>query len=235
MIDPPEFTREMSAAEACERLRRAGWMGVGRGDWSWVHGHADSPWAVRVTPFDPAYALFAQACLDGPDNRWLPKVKAVVPLRRNGYATVIERLWAAPEPCAAAFCAALGLPNHSGYEIQQDTGSFDPADPDLKALREMILALMSLGQARYALWGGSDIRAGQVLADAQGQLKLVDPVFLRGPAMVEAIDAGRPDRLSDFSRAQLEDFLTIPAFTPGSDTQSLREKLARLVLPERGA
>jgi len=59
-------------------------------------------------------------------------------------------------------------------------------------------------------------------------------VFLRGPAMVEAIDAGRPDRLSDFSRAQLEDFLTIPAFTPGSDTQSLREKLARLVLPDRG-
>jgi len=224
----------MSAAEACERLLGAGWMEIGRGDWSWVYGHADSPWAVRVTPFDPAYALFAQACLDGPGNRWLPKVKTVVPLRRDGYATVIERLWVAPEPFAAAFCAALGLPNHSGYEIPQDTGPFDPFDPDLMALREKILALMGLGQARYALWGGSDIRAGQVLADAQGQLKLVDPVFLRGPARGEDIDAGRPDRLSDFSRAQLEDFLTIPAFTPGSDTQSLREKLARLVLPDRG-
>ncbi|MEH6676993.1 hypothetical protein [Phenylobacterium sp.] len=228
MSDPPEFTREMSAAEACERLIGAGWMEIGRGDWSWVYGHADSPWAVRVTPFDPAYALFAQACLDGPGNRWLPKVKMVVPLRRDGYATFIERLWAAPEPFAAAFCAALGLPNHSGYEIQQDTGPFDPADPDLMALREKILALMRQGQARYALWGGSDIRAGQVLVDAQGQLKLVDPVFLRGPAMVEAIDGGSPDRLSDFSRAQLEDFLTIPAFTPGPETEALRKKVAQM-------
>lgn len=232
MIDPPDFTQEMSAAEACERLRQTGWTEIGRGDWSWVHAHADSPWAVRITPFDPAYALFAQACLEGADNRWLPKVRAVLPLRRDGYATVIERLWPAPEPLAAAFCAALGLPNHSGYEIQQGAGPFDAADPEVAALRERILALMKQGQARYALWGGSDVRAGQVLADAQGQLKLVDPVFLRGPAIVEAIDGGRADRLSDFSRRQLEDFLTIPAFTPGPETEALREKLARLVLSE---
>lgn len=228
MSDPPEFTREMSAAEACERLLGAGWMEIGRGDWSWVYGHADSPWAVRVTPFDPAYALFAQACLEGPGNRWLPRVKMVVPLRRDGYATFIERLWAAPKPFAAAFCAALGLPNHSGYQIQQDSGPFDPADPDLIALRERILALMRQGQARYVRWGGSDIRAGQVLIDAQGQLKLVDPVFLRGPAMVEAIDGGSTDRLSDFSRAQLEDFLSIPAFTPGPETEALRKKVAQM-------
>lgn len=227
------LTGDMSAAEASALLQAAGWREIGRGDWSWAYGHADSPWAVRLTPFDPAYALFAQACLEAPDNRWLPRVKRIVPLRRRGYATVIERLWPAPQQLAAAFCAALGLPNHSGYEIQGDTEPFDPGDHDLVVLRETVRRLIDVGAARFALWGGSDVRPGQIMADPRGQLKLLDPVFLRGPSIVAAIAAGRADQLSDFSREDLQDFLTIPAFEAGPGVQDLREQVARMNLEAR--
>jgi hypothetical protein len=74
-----------------------------------------------------------------------------------------------------------------------------------------LLVLLADG-ARLRLWGGSDIRPGNVMVDAQGQLKLVDPIFLRGKAIVDALRDERPDLLTDFSRGQLEDFLTIPVF-----------------------
>ena len=37
--------------------------------------------------------------------------------------------------------------------------------------------------------------------------------------------------LTDFSREQLEDFLTIPVFEPGPETDELRRKLAALLGP----
>jgi len=48
--------------------------------------------------------------------------------------------------------------------------------------------------------------------------------------VLESIRDGRADLLADFSRADLEDFLRIPAFVPGPDTDALRRGLGELVL-----
>jgi len=183
--------------------------------------------AARVTPFDPAYRLHAQACLDGPPNRWLPKIEAILPLQREGYVVVMERLWPAEEHRADAFCSALGIRNDSGYAPPSDL-PFPEADADLAALRTRIQALIEEGAGRFKLWGGSDIRPGNVMADDQGRLKLVDPVFVRGLGIVEAVRDGRRDLLADFSREALEDFMTIPPFQPGEDTDALRRRLREI-------
>ena len=230
MSHMPHIPPDATADQARALLAAAGWREVGTGNWSWAFADPEDRLAARVTPFDPAYRLHAQACLDGPANRWLPRVDAILPLLRDGYVTVMERLYPAPEADAHAFCTALGIVNESGYELPHVDG-FDQADADLELLRERIRALMATGAQRFKLWGGSDIRPGNLMADAGGRLKVVDPIFIRGPLILEGIAEGRRDMLTDFSREQLEDFLTIPVFEPGPETDELRRKLAALLGP----
>lgn len=214
----PAISRDATATEANAVLAGAGWREVGVGHWAWVLASPDSAWVARVTPVDPAYRMFAEDCMHGPENRWLPRVAEILPLRRDGYIVVMERLWPAEAAAADAFCAALGIRNESGFDPPSEFDAFDGAsDPDLAALRMRVLALLAKGAARYRLWGGADIKGGSVMADAHGGLKLLDPLFLAGKKISEALLAGRREDLTDFSRAWLEDFLTIPVFEPGGD------------------
>ena len=224
----PHIPADATAQQARALLEAAGWREVGIGDWSWVLADPDDRLSARVTPFDPAYRLHAEAMLAGPANRWLPRIETLLPIAGDGYGVVMERLWPAQEDPAAAFCAALGVRNDSGYQLREDL-TIEDADPDLSALRERILALIAEGARRYRLWGGSDIRPGNVMVNANGDLKLVDPVFVRGRSIIEAIAGGRADLLVDFTGAELEAFLTIPPFKPGVETDALRAKLAAIL------
>lgn len=227
----PAISPRATAQEALRILAGAGWSTIGVGEWSWVLGDPSGAWAARVTPFDPAYQMYAQACLDGPANRWLPRVARILPLARDGYIVVMERLWPADEARASAFCVALGIANDSGWTPPSDGPAAEFLGPDLDALRSRVRALLDDGAGRYRLWGGSDIRPGNIMADPEGGPKLIDPIFLRGKAIVEAIEGGRRDHLADFSRPQLEDFLAIPVFPPGSQTDAIRARLASLFEP----
>jgi hypothetical protein len=215
----------MSASDARRALADDGWREIGVGDWSWVYADPSDEYAARVTPFDPAYRLHADACLNGPPNRYLPRVDRILPLKRDGYVVIMERLWPADEGKAAALCKAIGIVNDTGYAPPPETVAA-AEDDDLAALRPRLRLLLAEGAQRFKLWGGSDIRPGNVMADAGGRLKLVDPVFVKGKAIVEAIAAGDRNALSDFSREQLEDFLTIPPFKPGPETEALKAKVA---------
>lgn len=222
----PPIRPTVTAAEARALLEAAGWREIGVGDWSWVLADPDGTLAARVTPFDPAYLMHARACLAGPPNRWLPRIDAILPLRRDGYVVLMERLWPAAEDHAAAFCNALGIRNDSGYAPPDLP--FPETDEDLAALRQRLERLIAQGARRFKLWGGSDIRPGNVMTDGEGRLKLVDPFFVRGLGIIEAIGEGRRDLLADFSREQLEDFMTIPPFQPGEETDALRRRLNEL-------
>lgn len=225
MADLP-VAPQMTAQAALAALALAGWQRIGTGDWSWVLEDPSGGLAARVTPFDPAYRLHAEACLAGPPNRWLPRVEAIAPLQGDGYVVVMERLWPAEEAAAADLCARLAIGNDCGYQTPAPVSA--DADPDLDDLRDRILGLMDEGARRYQLWGGSDIRPGNIMADAQGRLKLVDPLFLAGKKVVAAIVEGRADLLADFTQRQLEAFLTIPPFAPGPETDALRRRLTDL-------
>lgn len=199
MTSLPAAPAESTAEQACETFRQAGWSQIGVGDWSWVLGDQSGTWAARITPFDPAYRIFADDCLSGPANRWLPRLAVVSPLARDGFVVVMERLWSASEGRASAFCAALAIGNDSGYATPR-AATFKDDDADLASLRARLRKLLAKGASQFRLWGGSDVRPGNVMTDGQGRLKLVDPIFLRGRDIVDALLKGRRDRLSDFSR-----------------------------------
>lgn len=225
---------ELSADDTCVRLRAAGWREIGVGHCAWVFGSPDDVWAARVTPIDVAYRIFADDCGAGPVNRFLPRIAEIVPLRRDGYVAVMERLWPVDGAMASAFCAALGIKNESGFDPPA-AGVFPGADdPDFAALRARVTAMLAKGAARYRLWGGADIKESCVMRNAAGQLKLVDPLFIAGKNICAAILAGECHLLTDLTRVQMEDFLTMPVFRDGGDAADGRaelvEALARLPL-----
>lgn len=227
MLGLPHLPVDATASEARLAFERDGWRLIGTGDWSWVFADPSDAWAARITPFDPAYRMFADFCRAGPPNAFLPHIENVLPLARDGYVVVMARLFPADEDAAERFCRALGIANDSGYSPPQGA-PMDDASGDIAALRGRLCVLLAQGAQRFTLWGGSDIRPGNILADGAGQLKLIDPVFVRGKAIVAAIASGERDALRDFSRSQLEDFLTIPVFPPNAETDALRKRVAEM-------
>jgi hypothetical protein len=225
----PTIAAEDTADQACARLQAAGWGRVGAGDWAWAFADPSGALAARVTPFDPGYRMFAAACLDWPSNRWLPHVLEIRPLRRDGYIVLMQRLWPAEEAAASAFCAALGIANETGKPPPIAGPAVSADDPDLAVARARIRALLADSAARYRQWTVCDIHEGNVMVDAAGQLKLIDPLGVGGWKIVEALRQGQIDLLSDFPRDQLEDFLTIPYFGPGREGEADRDELLGFV------
>jgi hypothetical protein len=221
----PDLPPDASAAEACARLAKAGWRQVGAGDWSWAFADPGDVWAARVTPFDPGYRMFARDCLDGPVNRWLPRVAEVMPLRREGYVVLMERLWPAEAAAASAPCAALGIANESGAPPPTAGPAVEADEPELVVLRARIQRLLAQGRGRYGRYAVCDIREGNVMADRDGRLKLIDPLGVGGWKIAEALRDGRADLAKDFTFGQVRDFLTIPYFGPGREGASDREAL----------
>lgn len=213
----------VSVETARNALCEEGWTLIGTGNWSWTYASPDGHMAARVTPWDPAYQLHAEACLAGEPNRYLPRIDRIVQLAGEGYVTFMERLWPAEEDLAAELCGRIGLGNDSGYEIPLVED--EPSDQHLASLRRRLRQLIVEGAERYTLWGGSDIPPSNVMVDAEGQLKVVDPVFLRGPAIVEALQAANWDLLTDFTCRQLQAFLRIPVFPDGPETEVLRSRV----------
>jgi hypothetical protein len=224
----PFIPADASANEACRAFERAGWHLLATGDWSWVFADPSQAQAVRITPFDPAYRMFVDFCRAGPANPFLPQIESVLSLQHEGYVVAMARLFPADDRAAQSFCRALGIANESGYAPPQGASLADP-DGNIADLRERLTSLLAAGAQRFTLWGGSDIRPGNILVDGVGQLKLIDPVFVRGKAIVEAITTGKREALRDFSRQQLEDFLTIPVFAPGAETDALRRRVRELI------
>ncbi|HEV2362604.1 MAG TPA: hypothetical protein VGS12_00220 [Caulobacteraceae bacterium] len=217
MSEAFEIAAEATAAEARATLIGAGWRLIGVGDWSWVFASPDGASACRVTPIDPAHRMFAEACLSRPANRWLPAIERLLPLRRAGYMVFMERLFPADPEAAAAFCAVIAGETKMGR------------DADMAGVRALISELGEAGARRFRLWGGADVRPGNVMADAQGWLKLVDPLYVSGREVVAAIEAGAVEALAGFAPGELEDFLTIPVFPEGEATAALRAKLVAVV------
>ena len=157
-------------------------------------------------------------------------MEGLIPLVRKGYVVIMERLHPAPEDQAHRLIASIAI--GTGPASAAPDSRADPTDdPDVVDLRDRLGNLIADGARRFHLWGGADIRPENILQTDDGQLRITDPVFIRGRDIVESIREGDADRLGDFSSDDLQDFLSIPVFPPGPETEALRRKVDALVVP----
>jgi hypothetical protein len=210
----PNFA-DLAAAEAICALEALGWTRIAAGDWSWVLASADESQAARLSPWGDAYLLHARRC-EAVQISFLPRVDAILPLGALGHVIVMERLLPAPESRAAAFCSALAVASDSGWQAPAgcDTSEFD-GDSEIAILRDHLLRLAEEGEATLPFWGGLDVRPDNVMADARGRLKLVDPVFVSGPKIIAALEARDQKALAQLPAGAIAAFFSIPAFEAG--------------------
>jgi hypothetical protein len=219
----PDFSA-LTAAQAIAALERLGWTPSATGDWSWVLISPDGAQAARVTPWDDAYRMHAELCVRTPGPH-LQRVDAILPLGSLGHVVVMERLWPAPDAVAAAFCAALDVAGDSGWRPPEgvDGGAY-AGDPAVASLRARVLALAAQCTP-MPFWGGLDVRPGNVMVDAAGTPKLIDPAFVAGRKIVEAIANRDREQLLRLPDGAVAAFLTIPVFSegPGPLIEAARE------------
>lgn len=223
------LSSQLTAPEAIASLTREGWREIAQGDWSCVFASPDGAVAVRVTPWDDAYLMHAEHCMANPGATHLPNVAGIFQLAGPAYAVYMQRLYPVEIARAEIFCAALGFPRDT------DKAETTPDPREVAALSAMpevartraILDALFVRAVALPFFGGSDIRPGNLMQDAAGTIKVIDPIFVAGPKILAAIEAGDAAALRQIPLAKLLAFLTIPAFKRGSEaeTEALRARL----------
>jgi hypothetical protein len=205
-----------------------------------VFAAPDGSIVARVTPWDPGYLLYTRVCLQCSQNAYLPHIEQVSPLVSGGYVVLMERLQPADPERARAFCRALGIANDTGDPAGEtdwmtaavDSSAFND-DKDLTELRQILREAMNFGAAQIPFWGGSDIGIRDVMVTPLGQLKLLDPFFIRGSDIANAVLGRRVDLLQSIPLDEIESSLRLPVLEaryPGyPDPDELRRILRELM------
>ncbi|HYD46023.1 MAG TPA: hypothetical protein VEA79_12230 [Phenylobacterium sp.] len=231
----PAIRQGATAGEACEALREAGWREVGRGDWCWVFADPSDETAARVTPWDRAYRLHVKTCLAHAGNPFLQRIDGMLELAAGGHVVFMERLWPPDEAEALAFCHAVRVGNDSGWDWTRKPAGPFPETPALEALRAILVEELAEGAATLPFWGGSDVGPKNVMADTAGQLKLIDPIFVNGWKIVEAIEQGSPELTARLTWPEMEGFFSIPRALENPDEQLVAKARALFATASAGA
>jgi hypothetical protein len=162
----------LSHREAAGRLLADGWSVCGVGDWATVWRSPDGGQVARISPFEPAYAVFVELCRRLGPNPLLPRIDFDAPLEGGGRLTVMEFLLAVEEEEAA--------------EVVERWKAAEAQD-EITEVRREAEGLNTKAADSVPFWGGLDLNPGNVMKDTAGQLKLVDLFYAAGKEIYRAL------------------------------------------------
>lgn len=209
-ITPPflELVEARSWRDALEILDAAGWELLATGDWSWVHGSPGGEYALRTTPFDPAFREFIGLCRELPGNRHLPTIHGVFRYRDHSYSTVMERLLPCPRETARRFLSRW------------------VADPLLSDSRVLYDALHG-HRSKLPLFAGPDVFAGNLMVRSDGTPVVIDGFWIRGRELHDIITSDPAAAVGMYPEEALRRFAALPVMTE-VDAKALRAALDEL-------
>jgi hypothetical protein len=211
----------------------SGWSLAARGDWAWVYRSPDGARAARVCPYDPAHRLFLRYCQRHAGERFLPPVFEVRELLGGGHLAVMPWLDEVSEPEADELAARLGYPRKAharlGAARVHELEAEGARDPALRDVRRILDELVAEGQRSLPFFGGTDLQAQNVRKTADGQLQLIDPIFVAGREIIAALRRDAMAVAQRISIADLHAFLKLPCFE-GSEGDPAFGELVEIVV-----
>jgi hypothetical protein len=190
-----------------------------------VYRSPDGERAARVCPYDPAHRLFMRYCERHAGNAFLPSLHEVRDLLGGGHVSVMPWLEEVSDREADELAARLGYPRKArerlGARRVQALEMEGAQDPELREIRTILDELVSEGQRSLPFFGGADLRAPNVRKGSDGQLQLIDPVFVAGKEIIatlrrDAVAVARRIPVADLHAflglACFEDAASDPAF-----------------------
>lgn len=192
--------------EAREMAVSRGWSLLDTGDWSWVYRDPSADRVWRITPFDPAFDLFAEVCrLAGP-NPHLPRVDDHVIHPGGGSTTIMELL----EPVA---------PNDATEWLAQLDNR---ATAELRELIDMLSGEgIGLG---IPLFAGIDRNPANVMArPSDGALVLTDAFWIEGRKLLQMIEDEPEAAVRLFPAERLRDWAHLPCMDQPTTRMILRQ------------
>lgn len=194
----------------------SGWSLAARGDWAWVYRSPDGTKAARLCPYDPAHRLFLRCCERYAGDPFLPTLLEVRELLGGGYLSVTPWLDEVSEPEADELAARLGYPlkahERLGAARVHQLEAEGARDPALRDIRRILDELVANAQRSLPFFGGADLRAPNVRKTSEGQLQLIDPIFVAGREIIAALRRDAMAVAQRISVADLHAFLRLPCF-----------------------
>ncbi|GAA2131693.1 hypothetical protein [Glycomyces algeriensis] len=160
----PAALAALSHREAAGWLLADGWNVCGAGDWATVWRSPDGELAARVSPFEPAYAVFVRLCRALAGNPLLPRIELDAPLEGGGRLTVMEFLVPTDKDRAA--------------EVWRDWDA--ETEGPIAAVRAEAGRLSAEAAEAVPYWGGLDRNPSNVMATPAGEPRLVDLFYAEG-------------------------------------------------------
>ena len=195
---------------ARERLTASGYLQIAEGDWAWVHARPGAGQAVRVSPFDPAYRLFATVAAEHSQNPAAVGIETVTAHAGGGYSVTMERL----DPVASA-------------EATDWLAKLLRREPAAQDLLEFVRAIeLAVAVSEIPLLVGLDLNPANVMRrSTTGSLVLTDALWIHGTKLYELVTEDPSAALRLYSRTDLEAYAHIPCMDERA-TRTILEALA---------
>ncbi|WP_205323816.1 hypothetical protein [Glycomyces sp. YM15] len=213
----PAALAALNHREAAGWLLADGWNVCGVGDWATVWRSPDGALAARISPFEPAYAVFVRLCRALPGNPLLPRIELDSPLEGGGRITVLEFLTPADADQASAVWK------------RWDEAAAD--DPVVAVRREAELLDREAAEA-IPHWAGLDRNPRNVMSTPAGELRLVDLFYADGLAIYAGLLEDPAKILAGFPAERRKYMAEIGAVTRMSRPAEIAEIRTASAKPE---
>lgn len=188
------FDQATSYHEAIKTLRDAGHTEIAHGDWAVVYAVGASEQVVRLTPYDPAFLLFAEVC-EQVDHAYLPQILAVDRLSSHAFAVTMPRYEKGSQARREGFVDELqvALSGHS-------------SDKAMLRLAKILSEASASATKSVPYFAGVDLNPDNVMFYDDTPVFL-DALYQHGSQITDLLSKGSPVELNE---REIDAFLQIP-------------------------
>ncbi|MFC0681890.1 hypothetical protein ACFFGH_28995 [Lysobacter korlensis] len=155
---------------AQRHLRRRRWVPCGRGDWAVALKSPSGRLAARISPFDPTAPFTAELYRSGQATGWFPQLFLERALEGGGSLLVMEFLRPVDD--------SIGVAVHRRLRDR---------DPGIAEAAGLIEKIHRRAMEASPWCGPVDDNPANIMAAADGSIRITDPYYAAGPALYGAV------------------------------------------------